>query len=435
LRSIKPDPEVVMPLMVKVLEDPDPSVVLAALEALTEGEPNIELLRAALAHEDAGYWALLVIAEMGPKAKEVVPAIIPKLAHAEPEVRMQALVALGEIGPDAKDAAEAVAKALDDEKLACQTAAVYALGSIGVADDAAKQKLVAMLENEDQFLPMVAAWALAKLDPEDEEAQQRAAKMLTAGLTLDNPQLRVAAAKGLVELKLPPEILRPLLEEVVPTMTPEALSDFAQTVAELHPDDIVPKCCELLNNEKLRGGALQVLARLGEGAKEATPQLVEALKTTEDADLRAEIQFTLAKIGPTAEAAIPELIKSLDNENEEVKQSATYALGKVGPPAADAVEKLKGHLGNEDDELRTVSIWALLHICPDNEEIVDLAIPVLIEALKDEVEIVRIEAAAALGQIGPKAEAAVPALKKLVATDPHAHVRQVAAEAITKIQK
>jgi HEAT repeat protein len=228
--------------------------------------------------------------------------------------------------------------------------------------------------------------------------------------------------------------MRPLLEEVVPKMSPEALSDFAETVAEMPPEDIVSKCCEVLSNEKLRVAAMEVLARLGERAKDATPDLVEALKTTEDGDLRAEMQFTLAKIGPTAEAAIPELIKSLDSEHEEVKQSAIYALGKIGPPSADAVEKLKPHLEHEDDELRTVSVWALLQICPDNEEIVGLAIPALIEALKDEVEIVRIEAAAALGQIGPKAEAAVPALEKLVASDAHAHVREVAADAVRQIR-
>jgi HEAT repeat protein len=76
----------------------------------------------------------------------------------------------------------------------------------------------------------------------------------------------------------------------------------------------------------------------------------------------------------------------------------------------------------------------LLKICPGNEEIVNLAIPALIDILKDEVEIVRIEAAAALGEIGPKAKAALPALEKLVSSDPHAQVRDVAAKAIRQIR-
>ena len=44
------------------------------------------MLKAALKNEKAGYWALLVIAEMGPKAKQVVPDIIPLVAHEEPEI-------------------------------------------------------------------------------------------------------------------------------------------------------------------------------------------------------------------------------------------------------------------------------------------------------------------------------------------------------------
>ena len=64
-----------------------------------------------------------------------------------------------------------------------------------------------------------------------------------------------------------------------------------------------------------------------------------------------------------------------------------------------------------------------------------IAVPVLIEALKDKRAGVRSRAATALGQIGPAANAAVPALRSLSESDPEASVRSSANWALKKIEK
>jgi HEAT repeat protein len=62
------------------------------------------------------------------------------------------------------------------------------------------------------------------------------------------------------------------------------------------------------------------------------------------------------------------------------------------------------------------------------------AVPALIEALKDKETVVRGGAALALGEIGPKAEKAVPALIQAL-NDKDSTVRNYAKEALKKIQK
>jgi HEAT repeat protein len=435
MRQLDPDPAVVVPKFIELLEASDHGVAVAALHAIADvGEPNMELLNAALKSENANYWALLLIAEMGAKAKDAVPAVLPLLDHARPEVRMHALMALGEIGPDAADAAEAVAKALDDQQLDCQSAAVFALARIGAADDATKQKLTGMLEHEDTFLPLVAAWALAHLQPDNQEALKTAVEKLVPALASEDPGVRAGAARGLVDLKPPTEMMRPLMQQTVPKMSREALAGFANVVVEMGSEDIVPRCREALADEKLRDAALAVVVRLGDKAGELVPELVDALGTVEDEAVRSEIQFALASIGPDAAPAVDELIKSLDSEHEECKEGAIYALGKIGPAAAAAVDKLKTYLTSDDSELRTIAVWALRRIEPENEETAALALPVLIELLQDDVALVRMEAARSLGEMGAQAQSAAESLEELL-KDPNPDVRRIAKAAIEAIGK
>ena len=79
-------------------------------EKLAEkGETAVPLLCELLKHDAACYWACLVLADIGPNAKDAVPVLQELLKHKHPEVRIQALVALGKIGPAVKSAAPAVA--------------------------------------------------------------------------------------------------------------------------------------------------------------------------------------------------------------------------------------------------------------------------------------------------------------------------------------
>ena len=180
---------------------------------------------------------------------------------------------------------------------------------------------------------------------------------------------------------------------------------------------------------------MEILAVIGPAARPALDEMVTGLA---DADpiYRADSAMAIAAVGPEAEAAVPALEKLLGDESAlgQVRYAAVYALGRIGP-AAVAAEPLLRKLAESDDELMaTVAVWAALKIKPDDATLFGAAIPKLRRALKNEKELVRLEAAVALGEIGPPAATAIPMLEMLAEEDPSRTVRQAAAGAARMIK-
>ena len=72
---IHPGPQVTIPLCVKLFQDPDPGVQIRIFNAISEVGPQaVPGLIAALKNDKAAYWACLVLRDMGPAAKDAVPA-------------------------------------------------------------------------------------------------------------------------------------------------------------------------------------------------------------------------------------------------------------------------------------------------------------------------------------------------------------------------
>ena len=94
--GIRPGPAVMVPLCVKLMEDSDPGVRMRVLNAISEAGPQaVPGLIAALDNEKAAYWACLVLRDMGPAAKEAVPALAAKLNDPQLDIRREAILALG----------------------------------------------------------------------------------------------------------------------------------------------------------------------------------------------------------------------------------------------------------------------------------------------------------------------------------------------------
>ncbi len=82
--------------------------------------------------------------------------------------------------------------------------------------------------------------------------------------------------------------------------------------------------------------------------------------------------------------------------------------------------------------MRLTSIRALLQIQPNEPRLALVAGPMLLEALNSEYELVRAEAAAALGERSDFGKRAIPQLKKLL-DDQSPLVRERAAEALKRL--
>ena len=153
----------------------------------------------ALKDDKAAYWALIILRDIGPAAKEAVPAITEKLKDKKPEIRREAALTLGAMGEAAAPAVPQIAALLSDEHAAA--AATFVLGKLGqiskeaeendprqrqeqrpdaehdeplglgprssgrqgTADQERPRSLVARLKDKDQFVRVAAARALAAL--------------------------------------------------------------------------------------------------------------------------------------------------------------------------------------------------------------------------------------------------------------------------------
>ncbi len=190
-------------------------------------------------------------------------------------------------------------------------------------------------------------------------------------------------------------------DETEPAIAGIPLSDW---VERLHSDNV-----------RVRANACRDLGQLGEEAKAAIPALIDCLGRMELVP-RALFVKTLADIGPSA---VPALIEALNGDDERVRSAAAVALGQIGPDAKDAVPALRAALG--PGLLGQNSARALGRIGPHG-------MPALIDALKNGSE----HAALALGEIGPDAREAVPALLAAIKSGQE-DVSRSAAEALRKI--
>jgi HEAT repeat protein len=204
-----------------------------------------------------------------------------------------------------------------------------------------------------------------------------------------------------------------------------ALNDADRATREQAVDSLVGICTSLAAvlpalSEALKEGDAVTRARtaatLGEfGSRimSLVPVLRSALRTAvltaDSPDVRSAASQALVQIGPHARSPIPVLIDNLKDELPTIRWSSASALGDMGSEAREAIPALTS-AALHDSVLRVrvesaVAIWRI-----DRRGL--RVIPVLTEALADPDEIIRWLAADCLGDIGPDAKEAVPALRR-----------------------
>jgi HEAT repeat protein len=134
---------------------------------------------------------------------------------------------------------------------------------------------------------------------------------------------------------------------------------------------------------RVRGQVVQLLGRLGPAAEETVPVLVETLKQK---SLRPRVIEVLGRIGPEAKDAVPALIEALREEG----------------PTADIEERIEISPGfgkaAVHESVRLRAVIALGQIGPEARD----ALPALIDAYGDENEVFRHHVAGAIRAIDPE---------------------------------
>lgn len=139
-------------------------------------------------------------------------------------------------------------------------------------------------------------------------------------------------------------------------------------------------------------------------------------------------------LGTNAQSATSALIE-IANRNPSPSSpypSSRYyaidALGSIGPPAKEAVPSLLRWATNTNAHVLCSAMHALVRISEEP----DLVLSVLTNALHSPVPVVRMNAVLALGELGPVAKPAVPALVEMF-DDPFQDIRRDATIALKAI--
>jgi HEAT repeat protein len=180
------------------------------------------------------------------------------------------------------------------------------------------------------------------------------------------------------------------------------------------------------SDPEVRRAAAKGLAEAGPDAKDAVKPLSSAL-SDKDLFVRRFAAQALGEIGPDAKSAVKPLTEALKDSKKEVAEAAATALGKIG-----AAEPLAALVGDDkrDTGPRRRAIEALGMMNGDARS----AVPALTKALKNKD--LRIEAADALGEIGPDANSALKELEAIAASkERDRNFKKAVNEAIKKIKK
>jgi RNA polymerase sigma factor (sigma-70 family) len=159
-------------------------------------------------------------------------------------------------------------------------------------------------------------------------------------------------------------------------------------------------------NPKFRAEAVRALGGIAEVEHTLIPRIIATLRD-KDHEVRDTASVALANVG---EPAVPLLVKALKDPSQEHRNWVMFTLARFGPDARAAVPALTAMVkdGTTTDRLGAASV--LGNVGPNAAS----AVPALMELLKDHAKMECYVAANSLGWIGPSAKPAVPLLVDLL---------------------
>jgi HEAT repeat protein len=244
--------------------------------------------------------AALACRQLGPAAKQAIPALTENLQIVDASDPFNVPLALAAIGAESLPA---LVGALTNQEERVRYAASAALGELRAPAQPAVPMLVAMLTDKNETVRLYAARSLGMIGGNGQQAVPGLIHCLGDG----SPPVRRQAAT--------------------------ALGAFP-----LEGTAAVPRLTELLNDQdhEVRRCASVTLARIDPQASlvaSAVPAMVNAFLDG-DRPTRVALAEAFASLGPQANPAVPILISALTDDDPEVRLAAARALKRIDPEAA-----------------------------------------------------------------------------------------------------
>ncbi|MGA2066631.1 MAG: HEAT repeat domain-containing protein [Thermoguttaceae bacterium] len=353
-----------------------------------------------LASQDAGDRSRAAAVLVHIPAAEAVAAVGECLRDDSSEVRLSAVNALGYIGPAAQYAAGDLAGLLKDKDPTVRLAAAKSLKQIGPAGCEAIPELLEVAKGPPGDAVSAAIDALAAMTPHSIPA-------IVQGLAAGGDN---AAAFGRALEKAGPDAAPALLGQWKMSSggTRRAIACVLAGLRPL-PEAALPSVTELLRDGD-QAAKVKALLALGGTGRQALPAVVPFLKDP-DPEIKGAAAKAVGEMGPAAKSAAAAALAALVGDPDAgVRLRAAISLGRIGPAAKDAAASLQGALNDKEP---LVSISAAVALWKVGGE-VDVVVPVLMSMLKSMPrDSAPVEA---LGEIGPPARAAIPALIERLTT-------------------
>jgi hypothetical protein len=310
---------------------------------------------------------------------QAVPRHIEQLKAADTAARQKAATALWQIGPGAREALPALAEATRDPASEVRVAAVKALGQTTQGTTEAVPALVEALKDKEADVRAESAASLGQIflaeqktppggrgrrEHEEEERRFKGRGGRSGKAELEEREEREQARE--------PKEEQSRLGELILKLKPEGEAAARTAVPALTP---------LLQDEnpRVRARAASTLAETGPLARPALEKLIEILEKDADADCRLQASIALGQIGPEADKAVPVLAKRLRNDEYGTRANCAASLARIRahpevaiPALVDAYLKDSGDVYN----------WATIALNLYGETAAKFAAPLLRQAVK-----------------------------------------------------
>lgn len=322
----------------------DAGAALPTLIKIFEDQTEDRLLRSKV------YGALHSLGENG---AAMVPRYMEYLKSDSAETRTTGADLLASVGPKAKAAIPMLTELIDGNDWQLRWSAAWALWRIGRETNVALRVFAPGLDTTN-FLRSGAIFQFREMGP----AAKPVAQKIVVALRDEDEQVREGAVQALREID--PELLESWLRE----LSQQTAANIAHLIEMIRNGEFRKRC-----------RAIEAITLFGPDAKHAVPVLIQALDapvavmSPSFAETAKHHQWritadALGEIGPAASAAVPKLLELIQKSKHFAAMSYCPALGKIGTNAHPAVPLLRSLLQDEDRRLRLAAADALTRIAP-----------------------------------------------------------------------